>query len=200
MPREKAALKALPARARCGDARARRSSRVAAPVAAAPLLHQPDREPGAPEPAVELRHHAAALRPDGAARARPAGPEDERALPAHDGDRRQRHRHHRRPGEGRAGRARGRHRRPPRLSRQADRRGRAPVPPHGRRARALGRRSLRRPLAAAEEAADGPPGRAQGAPAGVDGAEHEPHARTHSIPRPTRRGISNGACRSGSAW
>ena len=39
-----------------------------------------------------VRHHAAALRPDGAARAPPRGPEDERALAPADGHRRQRHR------------------------------------------------------------------------------------------------------------
>src|SRR6185436_18466881 len=48
-------------------------------VAAAAHLHPADRARGALAPARALRHHPAAFRPDGAARAPPRGAEDERA-------------------------------------------------------------------------------------------------------------------------
>ena len=69
MPRKERAQTGRAAR-RCRNPRSRRSPRVGAPVAADSFLHQPDREPRPPEPAGELRHDPAALRPDGAARAR----------------------------------------------------------------------------------------------------------------------------------
>ena len=63
-----------------------------------------------------VRHHAAALRPDGAARAPPRGPEDERALAHADGHRRQHHRDRRPAREGGPGRALDGARRPARVS------------------------------------------------------------------------------------
>ena len=78
----------------------RPQDRVAA-VAAAAHLHDADRERGAPPPARPVRHHAAALRPAGAARPRAERHDARRAVAAHDGVERQHHR----PGRpaGRAG-------------------------------------------------------------------------------------------------
>src|SRR5581483_5278536 len=60
--------------------------RGAAAVAAPLHLRDDDRAQGARAPARAVRHHARALRPDGAARARAEGPADERSLARADGD------------------------------------------------------------------------------------------------------------------
>ena len=120
-------------------ARARPASRIAAAVAAAARLHDDDRahDPDAAAPA--LRDDAAALRPDGAARAQPRRAPDGRAVAPDDGDRRQRHRHHR-PARGRGpGRAAADRDGPARACRAAHGQGPAQVHGDGRPARALDR-------------------------------------------------------------
>ncbi len=87
-----------PCRGRSRVARPRRPSRDAAPLAAPAHLHADDRGPRAHAAARAIRDDAAALRPDGAARAQSEGPQDGRAVAPPDGDRRQRHRHHRSAG------------------------------------------------------------------------------------------------------
>src|SRR5688500_3239948 len=119
----------------------------AAPVAAPAPLPPADRAPRALRAARGVRHHPAALRPDGAARAPPRGAEDERALAPADGHRRQHHRDRRSAGEGRPGRAPGRLRRPPRVSHPPYALGREELYRDGARARAMGGRAARRAVA-----------------------------------------------------
>ena len=94
--------------ARCRDQGRRAPGRPqgrAAAVAAAAHLHDADRGRDPPPPARAFRRHAAALRPDGAARPRAERHDARRTVAAHDGVERQRHRPGRPAGRAGPGRA-----------------------------------------------------------------------------------------------
>ena len=111
----------LDAETKVAERPARPQDRVAA-VAAAAHLHDADRERSAPPAARAIRRHAAALRSAGAARPRAERHDARRAVAAHDGVERQRHR----PGRpaGRAGADR-----PPAVAERPPRRRSSASPP-----------------------------------------------------------------------
>src|SRR5512144_3238352 len=117
-----------------------RAPRIAAALAAHADVHAADRAAHPREAARGIRDDAAALRPDGAARAQSRRPQDGRALAPADGDRRQRHRHHRPARRRAARRARADRERPARVRGAPHAQGQARIRRDGRRARALGDR------------------------------------------------------------
>src|SRR5258708_10143567 len=126
------------------DARERRPPPGVEALAAPPVVHQPRRDGRAKPPARGIRHHTAALRLDGAARAPRRRPQDERDLAAIDGHGRQCDRRHRPARKRRPRRARIGPGRPSRLYREAHAGGTQDLRSHGRGARAMGDRALRR--------------------------------------------------------